>query len=149
LVLTFLSQKMKLKPITIVEIILATLFVVSHFLKDAHIPFMGLISALSASILSMVYLAGGLSLVSYNVPNGNSYAFGFAFGLSIIALLFKFQKWPFGVPYLVMAISALLLLVIIRAVAVLAKKPQVLPFEKGIIIRYVLLIVLLAYAFLT
>lgn len=140
---------MKPKPITIIEFILVFLFVATQFLKYAHVPFMGMIFSLSAGILSMIYFAGGLSLTSSSTPTGNSFAFGFAFGLTILALLFKFQRWPFGGFYLILSISALLLLAVVKLIAILAKKPLILPFEKGIIIRYTLFILLLVYAFLS
>jgi len=139
---------MKLKPITVVEIILLALFVIAHFLTYAHVPFMGLVTALSGAVLSMIYLAGGLSLIIADKPSGSSFIFGFAFGLTIIALLFKFQKWPFGGLYIILSVSALLLVAIIKVITILAKKPQALPVDKGIAIRYMILAALLMYTFL-
>ncbi|WP_183580735.1 hypothetical protein HDF18_25195 [Mucilaginibacter sp. X5P1] len=135
---------MKLRPINIIEIITALLFIVGHLLKNAHIPYMGLLSALSGITLAILYFNLGFSsLKSPEIAVGNSIVYGFSFGTAVIGLIFSFQKWPFSKFYLIVSIIVLLLLALIRVIAVyLLKNDKILKYNKGIAIRYLLLLVI-------
>jgi hypothetical protein len=133
---------MKLRPINIIEIITALLFIAGHLLKNAHVPYMGLISVLSGSILCILYFyLGFLTLKSPEIAVGNLIAYGLSFGIAVIGLIFNFQKWPFSKFYLIVSIVAFLLLALIRIIAVyLLKNDKILKYNKGIVVRYLLLL---------
>ena len=135
---------MKLRPINIIEIIAGLLFIAGHLLKNAHIPYMGLISVLAGSILSMLYFyLGFLTLKSTDIAKGNLIVYGLSFSIAVIGLIFSFQRWPFAKFYLILSVIIFLLLALIRVVAVyLFKNDKILKYNNGIAIRYLLLLVI-------
>lgn len=141
---------MKLRPVNILEIILASLLIISHLLRD-QTPYCGLATALSGAILAMLYFYGGFFVLkSPGINIGSRIAYGVVFGASIIGMVFSFQSWVFGDFYVILDIGLLLLLAIIRLIASYPfKNPRVLAYDKGIVIRYIIIFIILIYAFVT
>lgn len=143
---------MKLKPVNIIEIILAVLFIAGHILwTAAHIPYMGLITALSGFILCGIYFYGGFAVLrSPGSSIANGIAYGLAFAMAVDGLLFTFQKWPYAIFFISLGLILLAALAVIRLIAVYVfKRPKILEYNKGIAIRYVLLLALLIYSLIT
>jgi hypothetical protein len=134
---------MKLRPVNIIEIIVAILFVAGHFLMNARIEYMGLISALSGLILSSLYFYGGIiTFKSPGISIGNRIAYGLILGFEVMALVYSFQHWPYARFFLNIGIALFIILAIVRTVALyVLHKAEVLNYNKGIAIRYILLLV--------
>lgn len=143
---------MKSRAINVIEIVLAALFIIAHILWiRAHIPFTGLVTALSGFILCSLYFYGGFAVLkSPGISIGNSIVLGLAFGLAVDGLIFTFQKWPYAIFFVSLGLIALMLLTLINLVATyLLKQPNVLKLNKGITIRFILLFAALLYSFIS
>ncbi len=141
---------MKLKLSEIFEIILAVVLIIALILKNAHIPYMSLLFLLSAGILATLYFYGGFFLFkSPGIKPVYTVIYGLIFSLAMIALIFKSQKWPFSRMYLAISIICLLILAFARIISVyLIRNKEILQYNKGIAIRYgVLLISMLCLIF--
>jgi hypothetical protein len=139
---------MKLRPINIIEIIAVLLFIAGHFLKDAHIPYMGLLSVLGGLTLGVLYFnLGFLTLKSPEISVGNLIAYGLLLGTGVIALIFSAQHWPMAEQYLIFCISFFILLALMRIVfTYLLKQKRVLTYNKGIVIRYLVILTFMILA---
>jgi hypothetical protein len=141
---------MKLKPINILEITVSLIFIITHFLKGV-LPYMGFATALSGGVLCFLYFYLGRYTFKYpDIQMRYRIIYEYVFAIAVIGMLYCFQGWPYGNFFLTLAITLLLLLTVIRLIAVyLLKKPQVMPYNKGILIRYTTLFVVSIYAYLT
>jgi hypothetical protein len=142
---------MKLRPINIIEIIAALLFIAGHFLKGAHIPYMGLLSVLGGLTLGVLYFnLGFLTLKSPEISVGNLIAYGLLLGTGVIALIFSAQHWPMAEQYLTFCIAFFILLALMRIVfTYLLKQKRVLTYNKGIAIRYLVILIFMIVALLS
>jgi hypothetical protein len=145
-----LYHKMKLKPINVLEIIVSLIFIIAHLLKGL-LPYTGLETALSGGILCFLYFYLGVyTLRSPEVQTGYRIIYGLIFGTAVIGMIYCFQSWPYGNFFMILAMTLLSLIAVIRLVALyLLKKSQIMPYNKGILIRYSVLFVVSIYAYLT
>jgi len=141
---------MRIRPINIIEIITALLFITAHFLKG-ELPYMGLASVLGGMTLCALYFYLGMyTLKSLEIKTIYLIIYGLVFGTAIIGMIFSFQIWPYGNFFMLLGITLLLLLALIRAAAVyLFNKPQILLYNRAIIVRYITIFIFSIYAFLT
>jgi len=112
---------------------------------------MGIATALSGGILCVLYCYLGVYILKFpEIQTFYRIIYGIVFGITVIGILYCFKSWPNGNFFIGLAMILLLLLSVIRLIAVyLFKKPQAMPYNKGIIIRYLILFVVSIYAFLT
>lgn len=138
---------MKSKPSKIIEVVFAAILVLALFLKSYHLPFAGLLLVLSAAVLSMLYFYGGFFFLrSPEIKPVYSVIYGIIFSLSLIALIFNIQRWPMGHSYLVFSLSCFAIVALVRIVlAYIFKNKEVFQYDKGIAIRYCILLVSLIY----
>jgi hypothetical protein len=112
---------------------------------------MGMVTALSGGILCLLYCYFGVYILkSPEIQTPYRIIYGVVFGIVIIGILYCFKSWPNGIFFIGLAMILLLLLAIIRLIGVyLMKKSQIMPYNKGILIRYSVLFVVSIYAYLT
>ena len=142
---------MKIRLINIAEIVSGILLSVGFILTRSFYIDFGWLALIGSFLLSVLYFPFGFfTLRSPNVHVANSVTFGLLFSFSVIGIIFNLMKIDMSLVLLIVMIACFLIVAFLRAfVLFLFINVQILNYNNGIAIRYLVLFVYMIYALLS
>lgn len=144
---------MKLRLITIIEIIIGVIFCVTFILKKENIGDVGWLVFFSSFILMILYFPLGFYTLKSKeyVEILNRIFYGMLFSCSVISIAAS-AGGKIDISFLLLMIFSSMFVIVAgwRSFAVyMFELPQILNFDNGIVIRYLVLLALMLYSMLT
>ena len=142
---------MKIRAVTLVEVILFILFTTGYFLYGRHVPFSrtGTLSALSALII--LYWLPLSPLKAYSINSGVSIGLAAVLSIDLVSIISGQYRWPFASLYLLIALVLDVIVMIVASVSYLSKQRSGLPVKinKGFMTRFFAYFIFVLYTYLT